>query len=312
MLPTSGTKLNAHALLVHQNDVLPPGDVADLSDLDTSNAGRDALAARGREEKFVIFATVQGGLKIDFVTGGVDGGEGYGVGPNFRAYSTLLADMGEVGGKAVTDVDHGRGQALLAQELSDGEAGLRVKVLREVSWTKFAAGDKQFQCSRRASEGTGHIDAVARFRARAQYGFALRAGSDDDDIGEDSSGRLGNVAAGEGHLKHIGLVQQAAEKPVNPALRQISRQGQREKCGDRPPSHGSNVTQAASEAAMADNFGGMPLSPEMDALQTEIGGDQCFVSGRDSHGGAVVPDADADGGATFCAGAHSLDDRFFA
>jgi hypothetical protein len=63
---------------------------------------------------------------------------------------------------------------------------------------------------------------------------------------------------------------------------------------------------------MADNLGWVPLPSEVDAFQAEIGGDQRFVSGRDSQGGAVVADANADGSATFCAGAHSLDNRLFA
>lgn len=147
MLPTFGTKLNAYIMLVHQNDALPPRDVADPGDLDTSNAARDALATRGGEEKFVILAAMQSGLKIDFVSRSADRGERYGVGPNFRAHSALFTNMGEVGGEAIADIDHGRGQPPLAQELSDGHAWLRLKMLGEVSRTKFAASDEEFQSS---------------------------------------------------------------------------------------------------------------------------------------------------------------------
>jgi hypothetical protein len=168
---------------------------------------------------------VQRGSKIDLMGGLADGGERQGCGANFCAYSALFANVSKVGGEAVADVDHSGGQAPLAQELSDSDAGLRMKMLGEVCRTKFAVGDEQFQSSRRTSEITGHIDAIAGFRARAQYSIARRTGPDDDDISEDSARRLSNVASGEGHLKRSGLVQQAVEKPANPALRKTSGQG---------------------------------------------------------------------------------------
>jgi hypothetical protein len=62
---------------------------------------------------------------------------------------------------------------------------------------------------------------------------------------------------------------------------------------------------------MANNLRWVPLSPEMDALEAEIGGDQSFVSGRDSQGATVVADADADACAASCTGTHALDNRLF-
>jgi hypothetical protein len=312
VLPTFGTKLKPLTTLVRQNDALPPGDVADLSDGDTSDPRRYSLAGRSRKEQFVVFASMQGGLKIDFAGWFADGSTGYGLCTNLSPNSTFFTNMSEVGGEAIAQINDGGSQALLAKEISDGDAGLRVEMSGEVSRTKVASGDEQFESSRRPSEITGDIDAVAGFSARAQYGFTPRTGPDDDDISEDSARRLGNVASGEGHLKRIGLVQEAVEKPVNPALRQVSRQGQGQKRGNGPPSHGGNVAQSASEAPGTDNLGSVPFTPEMDPFQAEIGGDQSLVSKRDSQGGAVVADADANRCATFCPGAHSLDDRLFA
>ena len=42
---------------------------------------------------------------------------------------------------------------------------------------------------------------------------------------------------------------------------------------------------------MADGFGRMPFSPEMNPLQAEIGSDQRLVAGGDLQDGAIIPDA---------------------
>jgi hypothetical protein len=312
MLPTLGTKLKPHAFFVHQNDVFSPGNMADLGYWNAGDVPRYLLAARSREEQFVIFASVQGGLKLNFVGGPADGGEGYGLCTNLSPNSTFLTNVSEVGGEAVADVKHGGSQAPLAKELSDGDTGPWAKVLREVSGMKSTARKEYFQRRRGSAERASHVDAIAGFSARAQYGLTPRTGPDNDDISEDPARGLGNVAASEVHLKRIGLVQQAVEKPVNPVLRQVSRQGQGQKRGNGPASHGGNVAQSAGKAAMADNFGSVPLAPEMNPFKAEIRGHERFVSGGDSQGGAVVADANADRGAALCTRAHSLDDRLFA
>lgn len=62
---------------------------------------------------------------------------------------------------------------------------------------------------------------------------------------------------------------------------------------------------------MTDDFGTVPLLPEVDALQAEIRGHQDFVAGWNAQGGAIVTDAEADGGAAFCPRADAVDDRLF-
>ena len=311
MLPALGAKLRSHALLVNQDNVLFPRDVADLGDWNTRNARRNTLATRSCEEEFVIVAAVQGGWKINFPARFSDLGEGDGVRANFRANAAFFTKVVEVGGETVADVDHGGGQAPLAQELSDGDSRLGVKVLGEAGGRKLAPGEEQVESSGRASELAGYIDAVAWFRAGTQDGFAHWGGADDYDIGQNSARRLGNIAAGKSQLKRIGQPEQAREKPVKPALRQISRQRERQKRSHGMASHGGNVAQAAGKAAMADHLGSMPLAAEMDALQAEIGGYERFVSGRDSEGGAVVTNADANRGPALCPGTDAGDDRLF-
>jgi len=286
--------------------------MADLGHLNTGYPLRDALAARDSEEQFVVVAAVQGGLKVNFAARFSDVGEGYGVRANFSAHTAFFADVAEVGGEAVAEVDHGGSQVLLEQELTDGDSGLGVKVLGELGGAKFTFGEEQAQSGGGAAEFASHINAVAGFRTRAPDGFARWGGADDYDIGQNSGGRLGNVAAGEGDLKCIGQPEQAGEKAVDPVLRQISRQGQRQKGSDGPASHGSNVAEPAGKAAMADHLGSVPVAAKVDAFKAEIGGHEGLVSGGDSQYSAVVTNTDANRGpAAFRPGTDALDNRLF-
>ena len=94
-------------------------DAADACDGDSSDGLRDAGRGWGGEEKLVVLSAVQGlllgGAGADRQASGIDlGGDG-----------RLGAEMGEVGGEAVAEVDGCRGQTAAKQRLSDFEAGLR-------------------------------------------------------------------------------------------------------------------------------------------------------------------------------------------
>ena len=41
---------------------------------------------------------------------------------------------------------------------------------------------------------------------------------------------------------------------------------------------------------MPDHFGGMPLAPEMNPFQAEVGSNQRLLTGRDLQDGTVIPD----------------------
>jgi hypothetical protein len=89
----------------------------------------------------------------------------------------------------------------------------------------------------------------------------------------------------------IGQLEQAFQKLVNPGLWQVLGQGERQKCRDRGAAHGSDIAETAGQAAMAHGFGWMPLPPEMNSFQAEIGGDQGFVTNWNFEDGAIIPDA---------------------
>lgn len=297
---------------MQQNYALAAPNLTDLGYRDASDSLRDGLVARSREKQFVVFAAVQRESQIDLAGGLRNAGERYGLGLNLRPHAAFVADMTEVGGKAIAKVDHGGGQAFPAQELSDCDPGLRAKVLAVIGGTKLASGEQQFQGGCGATELTRHVDTVTRLCSGAQYGLLLRGGADHRNICQNSAGGLGNVATRKGHLKSVGQPEQARQKAVNPALWQTLGQGKGEKGGDGPATHGSYVAQSPGKTTMADYFGSMPLPPEVDPLQTEIGGYEHFVAVRDAQGGAIVADAEAHCGPTLRAEPNPFDDRLFA
>ena len=69
------------------------------------------------------------------------------------------------------------------------------------------------------------------------------------------------------------------DETSDPGLRQIARQGQRKERRDRLAAHGGDVAQPASQAAVADRFRRVPVAPEVNAFQREVGRDQNSVSG---------------------------------
>ena len=87
---------------------------------------------------------------------------------------------------------------------------------------------------------------------------------------------------------------QAAGEASHPGLRQIPRQRQREKGRHRLAAHGGNIAQSARQAAMADRFRRMPVAPEVNAFQREVGRDQGFVSRRQAQHGAVISNSGED------------------
>ena len=63
---------------------------------------------------------------------------------------------------------------------------------------------------------------------------------------------------------------------------------------------------------MADHFGGVPLSPEVNSLKAEIGSDQDLMATGDLQNSAVIPYSSCDPTAFgSCAAADERDQLFF-
>ncbi len=164
MLPTLGAEFESHALVIYEDDVLLARDVANLGDVDTRDSGRDLLATRPREKQFVVVTAMQGKLQVDFVSWLPDAGARYSRGLDLRANTTLFANMPEVGGEAVAEIDHGRGKTFFQQKLSHLYSRHGMEVLGEISLPEFLASEQQLQRGGGASERTGHVNSVSGAR----------------------------------------------------------------------------------------------------------------------------------------------------
>jgi len=104
-------------------------DPADLRDGDVGDGARNFCGGRCGEEEFVVFAAVEERGELGAVV--ECGGEGMdGEGGEFEFGRDLGggAEMGEVGGETVAEIDAGGGEAAAQKGLADGEAGLREEV----------------------------------------------------------------------------------------------------------------------------------------------------------------------------------------
>ena len=77
-------------------------------------------------------------------------------------------------------------------------------------------------------------------------------------------------------------------------------------------SHGSDVAQSSSQAAVPDRVGRMPLAAEVHPFQAEVGGDQRFLPARERQDGAVVADALTGSYAATGNAANAANKQFFA
>jgi len=104
-------------------------DAADARDGDAGYGARNSCRGCGGEEELVVFAAVKkrgdlgavvecGGEGVEGECGEVELGGDVGGG----------AEVSEVGGQAVAEVDAGGGKATAQEGLADGQAGLREEV----------------------------------------------------------------------------------------------------------------------------------------------------------------------------------------
>jgi hypothetical protein len=102
---------------------------ADASDRNSGDLVRDALSRRGREEKFVVFASVEGGME-SFVVGEPAGervkrdGDGVYFSPEVGG----LAKVSEISRESVAEVDGGMSESSTQKVRANGETGLGEEV----------------------------------------------------------------------------------------------------------------------------------------------------------------------------------------
>jgi hypothetical protein len=113
-------------------------------------------------------------------------------------------------------------------------------------------------------------------------------------------------------MEFICQLEQAFQELVNPGLRQVLWQGERQECSDRSASHGGDIAEAASEAAMANGLGGMPLAPEVNPFQAEIGSNHNLMTRGNLKDGAIVTDAGGYSSSSCSPTPNARDQQFFS
>ena len=172
-----------------------------------------------------------------------------------------FAEMSEVGGEAIADVDGGGGEPAAEKRCADFEARLRVEmwVRGRGSGSGWAVGGEQGgELGVGSTERAGDVEGVAGVCSGAAQGAARWSGADEDDVGEDEvGGGLGGIATGEGGVVLRGEGAETVEETFDPSLagagaNQFRWEREREEGGDGGGSHGGEIAEATGEAAMAD------------------------------------------------------------
>src|SRR5271169_5139195 len=180
-------------------------DLPDLRKRDSGNASRNPFAAGRGKQQFVVFAAVEGELEINLPRWPAYTGPWDGFLLHLRTDAAFFADVGQDGRQPVAGVDHGGSQTLLAQNAAQLDSRLGKEMPRVFPGIQLPFGpfphlsSHGLDRSGRAAEFSTHIDAVAGSRLRAQYGLALGHSPHNDNVGQNSIGRLRRVAACEGH-----------------------------------------------------------------------------------------------------------------
>ena len=110
-------------------------DAADSGDGDAGDRAGQANLRGGGEQKFVVFSAVEG---LGQGCGAVDGKLS---GVDLGGYARLPAEMGQIGGEAVAQVNGGRSGAVADKPESLADAGLGIEVLGQRGFQ--LAGDSE-------------------------------------------------------------------------------------------------------------------------------------------------------------------------
>ena len=141
VLPALGTEFGTDTVLIHQDHVLITGDVTDLRDGNACDSAGETFATACGEKQFVVVAAMQRELQLDFAGRFPDVGAGDRWGVDLRADAALFADVPEIRGEAVAEIDHGRGETFFQQEAAYFDSRGGVEVAWEIRRPQFPAGE---------------------------------------------------------------------------------------------------------------------------------------------------------------------------
>ncbi len=282
------------------------GHASDLRDRYPSNPPRNSRARLRRKQQLVVFAAIEHRppslpLALQAESEGVNR-QGREVDPS--AYPRGSAEMRQVGRQAVAHVDT-RGRQTSPTELPPRpQSGLR-KALRPTPPSIGPPGSRehslQFSC--RPSQGSGHVNSVARPSPTPAERRPPRSRSQNTDICHQERTRgLARIAPGErrsGPLRQRVHAVQKAPKPPPPLCRfqALSGQGQRKKGRHRIASHRGNVAQTSRQRPMPGRLRRMEIPAKVPPLVRHVGRDQDLRPRRSTEHSAIIADAKRDPGA---------------
>ena len=106
VFPTLWLEFRFRSVRTNQKDALASDHAADLSDGNAGDPGGNATSTAGGEQQLVILAAMEGKLRANFDRRLADAGLRNCWFPDFRAAATFLANVAQVGGQSVAEIDH--------------------------------------------------------------------------------------------------------------------------------------------------------------------------------------------------------------
>ena len=182
VLPALRLEFAGLAAGIEQRHFPVSDNVADFGDTHARDPRRHWLAAWCGEEQLVVIPAVQRELKVDLVSRTSDAGARNCLRLNLRANSTFIADMGEIGGEAVADVNHRGNQTFFPQNASNCNPRHGMEVVTESRGTKFLARRQQLQGSCGTAQLACHINTIPGAGTRTPDCFASGNRADDHNI----------------------------------------------------------------------------------------------------------------------------------
>jgi hypothetical protein len=193
-------------------------DSPDARDGYSGNCPRNSGRWRCAEEKLIVFSSIESlierGARMDGNHGGV----------NLRGDAGFGANVAEVSGDAVAQVDGGGGKAALLEVQPLREARLRIemrserclKIARDLPERGLSGSHylrEALKASRRATKTSGDVEKVSGASAGTQQSPATRHGPGEDNIGQ-SDGGFGEVATSERGKVATGQSEEPGEEAV--------------------------------------------------------------------------------------------------
>lgn len=218
VLPSPWLQDRPGALTTDQQNLFASPDFSNLRDAHSGDSIRHALVFRSREQKLVLIPAMERVAEFYILLSFSNPGEWHCRSENLGPNAGFFADVSQVRGEPVADVNHRRGKPLGPQQPAHRNARHRMKVPWKVPRTQHVPGEKFLQGGRSSPEFACDIDQVPWPSSRPQDGLPLRHGAEHDNIGENPCRRFGSVSPRQSYVELVSKPEESSEESVDPAL----------------------------------------------------------------------------------------------